>query len=221
VTQRAGRAVHRSALVDFGALAARPPHAEPGQRIGLLGGSFNPPHAAHLLISRIALSRLALDRVWWIVTPGNPLKTSAGLPPLEHRLRQCRALARDARIVVTGFEQGLDTAFTAATLAFLRRRNRGVRFVWLMGADCLAEFHRWRLWREIFATLPIAVVDRPGWRLKALAAPAARAFATARVPESRANLLAGTPPPAWTLLTGPLSPLSSTAIRAARERDPP
>lgn len=206
--------MRKSAPLRFGRIGARPPLAMPGQRIGLLGGSFNPPHAAHRLVSEIALRRLGLDQVWWIVTPGNPLKSRAGLLPLAERLSLCRQIAANRRIRITAFEQGLDATFTAATLAFLLRRRRGVHFVWLMGADCLAEFHRWHHWREIFERLPIAAVDRPGWHLKGLAAPAARAFASARMPEQHAQRLAAARPPAWTYLTGPLSPLSSTAIRA-------
>ena len=197
----------------FGSIAVRPPYAEAGQRIGLLGGSFNPPHSGHVAISRIALSRLGLDRIWWIVTPGNPLKANGGLPSLEARLALCRSLVADSRIVVTGFEAELGTAYTAATLGFLRRRHPQVDFVWVMGADCLADFHRWRQWRDIFKMLPIAVVDRPGWRLAASASIAARTFAMARRPPSRASTLATARAPAWTLLTGPLSPVSSTALR--------
>lgn len=200
----------------FGSIRATTPVASPGQRIGLLGGSFNPPHAAHRLISEIALSRLELDRVWWIVTPGNPLKTEAGLLPLERRLELCRDMADDPRIIVTSFEKGLPSRFTTATVGFLKRRHPGVRFVWLMGADCLVEFHRWKLWRELMAAMPVAVVDRPTFHLKALASPAAGAFARQRWPESQARLLPGSKAPAWTFLTGPLSPLSSTAIRARR-----
>lgn len=209
----------RRSFPVFGSLSARLPHAEAGQRIGLVGGSFNPPHAGHVLVSEIALARLGLDRVWWIVTPGNPLKSRRSLPPLAERLALCRAMARNPNIVVTGFEAGLPTTFTAATLAFLGRRRPAVRFVWIMGADCLAEFHRWRQWRDIFHMLPIAVVDRPGWHLAALSAPAARAFASARWPEVRAFELAAAAAPAWTLLTGRQSTLSSSAIRAARRQD--
>ncbi len=210
--------MRKSAPVRFGSIAARPPLAMAGQRIGLIGGSFNPPHPAHLLISQFALKRLGLDRVWWIVTPGNPLKGRGELAPLDARLAQCRALALDRRIEVTGFETDLPSQFTAGTIAFLLNRNPGVRFVWIMGADCLAEFHRWWQWREIFSSLPVAVVDRPGFHLKALAAPAARAFARQRMPEQQASALAIRRAPAWTMLTGPLSPLSSTVIRAARRR---
>ena len=127
--------MHKSAPIRFGSIAARPPLAMAGQRIGLMGGSFNPPHAGHRLISQIALRRLGLDRVWWIVTPGNPLKSGDGLAPLAERLAQCEAMKRDNRIRVTAFEQHLTSSFTAGTLAFLRMRNPGVHFVWLMGAD--------------------------------------------------------------------------------------
>ena len=205
--------MRRPSLVGFGSIAVRPPHAEAGQRIGLLGGSFNPPHAAHVLISRIALSRLGLDRIWWIVTPGNPLKANGGLPPLADRVALCRDFVADSRIVVTDFEVDLETAYTAATLSFLCRRHPQVDFVWVMGADCLAEFHRWRQWRDIFRLLPIAVVDRPGWRLAASTSIAARTFAMARHPQSRSLKLATARAPAWTLLTGPMSALSSTALR--------
>lgn len=212
--------MRKSAPVRFGSVRARPPLVAAGQRIGLLGGSFNPAHEAHRLISEIAIRRLGLDQVWWIVTPGNPLKARSGLPGLPERMREARRVARDQRIVVTGFESGLPTNFTAATLGFLRQRFPEVQFVWVMGADCLAEFHRWRQWREIFKTMPIAVIDRPGWHLRGLAAPAARAFAAARRPEARARLLPGAKTPAWTFVSGPLSPLSSTAIRKARGGKP-
>lgn len=205
--------MRKSAPVRFGSIKARPPYSEAGQRVGLLGGSFNPPHAAHRLISQTVLKRLRLNRVWWIVTPGNPLKENTGLLPLERRLELCRRVAADARITVTAFEAGLQSAFTASTLAFLRLRRRQTRFVWIMGADCLPKFHRWGQWREIFRTVPVAVIDRPGWRLRALSSPAAQAFARAYLPEARAARLADYQPPCWTLLTGPLMDLSSTEIR--------
>ena len=208
--------MHKSAPIRFGSIAARPPLAVAGQRIGLLGGSFNPPHAAHRLISQIALRRLGLDAIWWIVTPGNPLKANGGLAPLAQRLAQCEAMKRDNRIRVTAFESRLATTFTAATLSFLCIRNQGIHFVWIMGADCLTQFHRWQHWRDIFTLLPIAVIDRPGFHLKALASPAARAFQASRRPERLARTIASAQAPAWALLSGPLSPLSSTAIRQAR-----
>ena len=195
------------------------PSTAPGQRIGLLGGSFNPPHIAHRQISEVVLKRLGLDQIWWLVTPGNPLKARGELAPLAERLVLCRAMAKNPRIEVTAFERDLPAAFTAGTLAFLKRRSPLVRFVWIMGADNLAEFHRWRRWREILTMVPVVVVDRPGWRLKALASKAARAFSESRVPEERALGLVAMPPPAWTFLTGPLSPVSSTELRSkARQR---
>jgi nicotinate-nucleotide adenylyltransferase len=190
------------------------PHAAPGQVIGLLGGSFNPPHAAHRLISEIALRRVGLAKIWWVVSPGNPLKTRADTAPLAQRLVQCREIARNPHIVVTDFEADLQSPYTASTLAYLKARTPLVRYLWIMGADNLAQFARWQRWREIFTMVPIVVVDRPGWRLKALASKAARAFASSRVPETDARSLAHRPPPAWTFLTGPLSAVSSTALRS-------
>lgn len=187
-----------------------------GQRIGLMGGSFNPPHDGHLRVAETALKRLRLDAVWWLATPGNPLKSLAELPPLGDRIAACRRLVGTRRIVVTGLEADLGTSFSAATIAYLRLRRPDVRFVWVMGADNLAQFHRWRDWRWIASALPIAVVDRPGWRLPALSGTAARRLAAARLREERASLLAVSRPPAWVLLTTRLSPLSSTTLRGRR-----
>jgi nicotinate-nucleotide adenylyltransferase len=195
-------------------ITARPPRAGPGQAIGLLGGSFNPPHAAHRLISEVALKRLGLDKVWWLVSPGNPLKKRSDIAPLAERMKLARSMANNPHIVVTDFEADLPSPYTVSTLAFLKSRSPLVRFIWIMGADNLATFDRWERWREIFTMVPVAIVDRPGWRLKALASKAARSFATSRVPETEAATLAGRPAPAWTFLTGPLSQVSSTAIRS-------
>lgn len=186
-------------------------------RIGLLGGSFNPAHEAHLLISTIALKRLNLDRVWWLVTPGNPFKPTAEATAIETRMAEARKVANDRRIIVTDFERHIGSHYTVETLSFLKSVRPGVRFVWLMGADSLVDFHRWRQWREIFRSMPIAVVDRPGYGLKARASPAARAFAADRLPDRAAGQLADLPAPAWVFLTGPLSAQSSTKIRAARK----
>ena len=185
--------------------------------VGLLGGSFNPPHDGHLAISLQALARLRLDRMWWLVTPGNPLKPKDDLAELGDRLAKAEALARDPRIEVTGFEAGLSDAYTCNTLRYLRQRRRGVNFVWLMGADNLKGFHNWRDWREIFHLAPIAVLDRPGYRLAGLTSPAARAFARYRIDQNDAAGLARLAPPVWTFLTTRLSPSSSTAIRRAEE----
>jgi nicotinate-nucleotide adenylyltransferase len=192
----------------------RPPPAHAGMRVGLLGGSFNPPHAAHRLISLNALKRLRLDQVWWLVTPGNPLKEHGALLPLARRIELARAVSRHPRIEVTAFEAAIGTAYTERSLRFLRRCFPRTRFVWLMGADNLASFHRWKEWQAIFGLMPIAVEDRPGWRAPALASPAAGRFSRYRVPEADAAALPRLAPPAWCYLSGPLSNLSSTALRA-------
>lgn len=190
-----------------------PPHA-PGLRVGLYGGSFNPPHAGHRHVSLMALRRLQLDRIWWIVTPGNPLKDRAGLPPASARAAVARTVAADPRIAVTGFEEEIGARFTIDTLAYLRERCPGVRFVWIMGADNLAGFHRWRGWRAIARSMPIAVVDRPGWTLRATRSRAAAALARYRWDEADAPRLADAAPPAWLFLHGPRSFLSSTQLRS-------
>lgn len=199
-----------------------PPHAR-GMRIGLFGGSFNPPHAGHVLVAQTALKRLRLDAVWWLVTPGNPLKSHAGLPSQAARMAACRALiGPDPRIIVSGLEAQIGTAYTEQTVRFLTKRCPGVDFVWLMGADNLASFHRWQKWRSIAAMVPMAVVDRPGATLRAAASPAARAFAKARLPERAAPHLAQASAPAWVFLHGRRLALSSTQLRedAAGKRNP-
>lgn len=205
----------------FGSLDVRTPPAMAGQRIGLMGGSFNPPHEGHVHVTEIALRRLELDRLWWLVSPGNPLKDVSALPPLEDRIAISRGIAKDPRIEVTGFEAALGTPYTASTLSFLAGRYPKTRFVWVMGADNLAQLHRWRDWRQLVATMPVAIVDRPGWRLKALASPAAKALARYRLKEDNAAELAGSLPPAWTFLTVPLSSSSSTALRSKALKDKP
>ena len=196
-----------------GGFVRLPPFAA-GQAIGLLGGSFNPPHAGHLLATRLALTRLRLDRVWWLATPGNPLKSRADLAALRARIEAAQALARDPRIAVTGFESEIGSTFTADTLSYLRARGDGARFVWIMGADNLAQFHRWRRWREIAEMAPILVVDRPGSSFAALSSRAAQALARFRRPERDTARLAWLAPPAWIFLHGPRSGVSSTALRA-------
>ncbi|MBB3809849.1 nicotinate-nucleotide adenylyltransferase [Pseudochelatococcus contaminans] len=201
-----------------GALPVLPPHA-PGLRIGLFGGSFNPAHDGHRLASLAALKRLQLDRVWWIVTPGNPLKDNSSLPPLAERMKAAAAVARHPRIDITGFEADIDTHFTYDTIAYLKRRCPQVDFVWIMGADNLKGFHRWQRWRDIARLVPIAIIDRPGSTLQAVNARAAVTLARYRIPEEDAGLLASAPLPAWTFLYGPRSPLSSTQIREAAARN--
>lgn len=187
--------------------------AAPGMRIGLLGGSFDPAHEAHRAISLTALKRLGLDQVWWLVTPGNPLKDVSRLPGVADRVADAESIARHPRIKVTGFDGGSGSGYTVDLLLALKRRFPGVHFVWLMGADNLASLHRWRAWPEIFGLVPIAVLDRPGYRLKARAGQAAQRFAPYYVDETDAAGLPLLEPPAWTILSRKLLGLSSTALR--------
>lgn len=188
-------------------------HAPPGLRVGLFGGSFDPPHAGHVHVTRWALKAFGLDRVWWLVSPGNPLKTDAPAE-LARRMAAAREIARHPRVSVSDVEARLGTRYTAETLAALRLRHPGVRFVWLMGADNLAGFHRWDRWDEIMATVPIGVLARPGRQLAAGLSPAARRYASRRVPAAQARALPFLEPPAWTLVTGRMLDLSSSALRA-------
>jgi nicotinate-nucleotide adenylyltransferase len=193
--------------------AGLPPHAE-GQKIGLYGGSFNPAHTGHRQVSLFALKRLALDQIWWLVTPGNPLKDVAELPPLQKRMQRAAEVAASPRILVTGVEAALRTRYTADLIEALERRAASARFVWIMGSDNLNQFHRWEKWREIAAAVPIAVVNRPGSLAAALSARAAQALARRRIDEADAPLLAYQTPPAWVFLTGPRNAASSSALRA-------
>lgn len=189
------------------------PHVEKTMRVGLFGGSFNPPHAGHILVTEIALRRLKLDQLWWIVTPGNPLKDTKTLPSLAQRIALSEALIKDPRIKITGFEAQHKVRFTADTLNLIKQRNQGVDFAWVMGADNLQNFHRWQNWQEIAATFPIAVIDRPGSTLSYLSSIMAKTFDYARIDEQSASTLLDYKAPAWTFIHGPRSTLSSTAIR--------
>lgn len=182
----------------------------PGMRVGLFGGSFNPTHEGHAHVAETALVRLGLDRVIWLVSPQNPLKTDAP-GSLNKRLEDARRFARGRSMIVSAAEGPLGTAYSLDTIRLLKARHPGVHFAWIMGADSLASFHRWKGWTEIFRELPIAVVARPGAE-KALTSPAARRFAHARV--SGEALMKATPP-AWSYLTAPLNFMSSTALRGS------
>lgn len=189
------------------------PHVEKGMTVGLFGGSFNPPHQGHALVAETALRRLGLDQLWWMVTPGNPLKDHRELAPLAERIRLSEAIAPGPRIKVTAFEKRLGQSYTARTLERVQALNRGVNFVWIMGADNLRTFHRWQNWHKIACTFPIAVIDRPGATLSYLSSRMAKTFDYARVDEEDAMSLARRPAPAWTFIHGPRSGLSSTALR--------
>lgn len=197
----------------------RMPYVESGMKVGLFGGSFNPPHQGHALVAEIALRRLGLDQLWWMVTPGNPLKSKRELAPLDKRIALSEQIAENPRIKVTAFEASYNVRYTADTLALVRARNQGVNFVWVMGADNLAQFHQWQNWHEIAMTMPIAVIDRPGSTLSLVSSVMAKTFDYARIDEREAARLARMRAPAWTFIHGPRSSLSSSAIRAQTKRD--
>ena len=191
--------------------------ARPGRKIGLLGGSFDPPHAGHVHITLEALKRFQLDEVWWLVSPGNPLKAH-GPAPLEARMEAAGRLMDHPRVRVTDLEAKLGTRYTAATLEALQRRYLGVSFVWLMGADNLASFHRWDRWQKIFETVPLGVLARPGDRISARMSPAARQYRFAKLRSREAGILADCAAPAWCFVNVPMKPISSTALRARRAK---
>lgn len=193
------------------------PRAGPGRRIGLLGGSFDPPHGGHAHITRWALRRFHLDAVWWLVSPGNPLK-ARGPADLSRRLAACQARLGEewlgGRVTATDIEAALGTRYTAETLAGLRRLYPGRRFTWLMGADNLIEFHRWENWRWIMDNFPVGVLARPGAQARAGLSRAAVSYRRHRLRAVEAGGLSRRRAPAWVLLTGAMSAQSSTAIRA-------
>lgn len=186
-----------------------------GARIGLLGGSFNPAHGGHLHLSREALKRLALDQVWWLVSPGNPLKNTDALPPVKQRVAAAERVAGHPRIRVSDIEEQLGTRYTIDTLTALQRAAPAVRFVWLMGADNMVQLPAWKSWEDIMRRLPVAVFDRPGYSLQALNGVAARKFAGARLPAAGAAALASAEPPAWVFVPCARHAASATAMRQA------
>lgn len=187
--------------------------------IGILGGSFNPPHKGHLHISLMALKRIGLDEVWWLVTPGNPLKNHDGLHPLTTRVDRANRLIVDPRIRVTTFEADHGLKYTADTLEALANRYPDTNFIWLMGADNLAGFHLWERWQDIFNSCAIAIFDRPGYATKALTSPAANKFSRYRIDEADAALLKSRPAPAWSYLRGRTMAVSSTLLRATKNQE--
>jgi nicotinate-nucleotide adenylyltransferase len=192
-----------------------PPHA-PGLRVGLFGGSFNPAHQGHRAASLLALRRLRLDRVWWLVSPGNPLKDKRELAPLSARIEAAREIAAHRRIKISGIETAIGTTYSFETVTYLKRRCPGVHFVWIIGADNLAGLHRWKRWRDLINLVPFAVIDRPGSTLKSMFSRAGQSLAAYRLGENAAAGLATVTPPAFVFLHGPRSALSSTALRKTR-----
>lgn len=182
-------------------------------RIGLMGGSFNPSHEGHLAMSLYALKRMGFHQIWWLVSPQNPLKLTAGMAPLAERLEQAKELAKHPKIIVTDIEKELGTRYTVDTLRALRMRFPTTHFVWLIGADNFEQLPKWRLWPQIFEQVPIAVFRRSGHEASG---EAAIRFAGARRPASFARKLAYATPPAWLVLDNPLNLLSGTSIRRAR-----
>lgn len=192
------------------------------QKIGLLGGSFNPAHAGHLYISETALRILNLDQVWWLVSPQNPLKSSEGMGSAEDRISSAKAVIHNPRIKISTFEFELGQTYTAKTISALKRSYPDHQFVWLMGADNLIQIPRWHQWQSIFETVPIAVFDRPGYTFKALNGKAARIYSESRWFPSGHNRpisdFSGATAPAWTFISHTKHKLSSTEIRNIRDR---
>lgn len=186
------------------------------RRVGLLGGSFNPAHEGHREISLLALERLGLDAVWWLVTPGNPLKDPGLYAPYEDRLATARRVAGHPHIVISDFERRRGLQYTIDTLDALTALNAHTAFVWIMGADAFAQFDRWKDWRRIAALVPLAVFNRPGFAAEALSGPAAESLAPFRIPAGDAMTLAAAEPPAWVYFDDTAIAMSSTAIRAGR-----
>lgn len=190
----------------------RPPGPiHPGMKIGLLGGSFNPAHEGHVHVSEVALKRLGLDFVWWLVTPQNPLKAPTGMATLARRVEEAKCVAKNPRIVVMDIEHDFRTHYSFDTLCALRRRFPMVKFVWLMGSDNLNIFRRWHRWADLVGRVPIAVIQRPGTVLAALNAKAIQRFGQVHLERG----LADAEPPAIAILDGKRNAQSATAIRAS------
>ena len=197
------------------------PPSGSGMRIGLFGGSFNPIHEGHRLVVEETLRRLELDALWVVVTPGNPLKNHNDLAPLADRVHAARALLDNPRVRVTGFEAAHGFTYSWQTIRFLTQSMPDRRFVWIMGADNLVDFHRWERWRNIAAMVPMAVYVRPGSGRRAPVSMAASYLARWRVDEEDAPRLAMLPAPAWVYLHGRQSAVSSSAIRASGQHVKP
>ena len=192
------------------------PAAKANMRIGLFGGSFNPAHKGHLHISKTALERLALDRVWWLLSPQNPLKNAADYASYEERARSARAVIDDPRIILSSFEREHGFLYSVETIRHLLRLHPRVKFVWLMGADAFAGLDRWKDWQEIMENIPVAVFDRPEYGERAQASTAAQRYGSFRLAQDAAPVLADKKAPAWCFIHQPLDNTSSTQIRAGK-----
>lgn len=187
------------------------PIATKGMVIGLLGGSFDPAHEGHAHLTREAIARMGLDKVWWLVTPGNPLKARQPAPMAE-RIARARVVMPDPKVEITDLESRLGTRSTIDTITKLKALYPGVHFVWLMGADNLVQFHKWNRWRDILRAVPVGVFARPGSGVAARSSVAARAFRVHQV--DRGETLRDKPAPAWCFVNMPMNKASSSAIRA-------
>lgn len=185
----------------------------PSKKIGLLGGSFNPAHEGHLYISEHALKLLELDEIWWLVSPQNPLKSETEMAPLEERTESAQKIAINSNIKVTNLESELNTQYSIDTIKAIKEKNPQDKFVWLIGADNLANFDMWKDWQEIFKSIPIAVFDREPYSRDALESKAATEFKSNKMEENNSGELTETEPPAWVYLKIPTHPASSTNIR--------
>ncbi len=195
--------------------AAHLPPTSTRARIGLFGGSFDPPHPGHLHVAETAMRRLNLDQVWWFPTPGNPLKEAPG--DYQARLGAVRILTENNRgFQVSDIEHRLNLRYTIDLVSLLRKHCPHARLTWIMGGDSLMTFHYWKDWQQLAHLVPVAVVARPGFELAARVSPFAKTFRQNRLPDRAARILPGHDTPAWIYLPAPLNPLSSTAIRKAR-----
>jgi nicotinate-nucleotide adenylyltransferase len=196
-------------------------HLQRGMRVGLLGGSFNPAHEGHAHVAETALRRLRLDKVIWLVSPQNPLKSAAESASLSARMASARRQARGPHMIVSDIERRVGSRYTIDILRILKQRFPGARFVWIMGGDNLNSLHGWRGWVNIMREMPVAVIARPGAEMKSRSSPAARRFAHSRVSSREAPGLAGRRAPAWLYIRAPFNFASSTALRARlRARNP-
>ena len=181
-------------------------------KVGLLGGSFDPAHLGHVAITQHALRRFGLDEIWWLFSPGNPLKSN-GPAPMSDRIQVANALIQHPRVLMSDVEARIGTRYTAQTLRHLVSAHRDIQFVWLMGADNLIQFDQWKDWHWIIENVPLGILARPKSRLAPLSAKAAKIYASSRIPQRASHRLADGPTPRWCYVNMPLNHLSSTQLR--------